>query len=347
MSDIVNAATAELNQLPYLPTEIVLLIFESLAREDYKHALQLVLISRSVQAAYATSNLFIPKPQTKLGYRIDPILYSVIIIDSESRAIHLARTITTGSKPASFYSTRVDVFCSTLNSTPGLIAILSACTGISTLALWNDVAFDHSESLFHIIQSNSRLRRLSGGLPLIQSSLKCPPLSMSTSHLCYLTHLEVIVEAQWPSSWDALKLLHITYLSIYIHNSTDPSVHQFLSAFVSPLPDTTRACIAIFPQESFRVLPQNYMDECENADSRVVFGVDLNKEEELSPDLLFLRDRILILHGEDDFRKNWGRLPWGESDMWGNVEAILAKRNAPNGPPSEWSTGLTRRSLER
>lgn len=49
----------QLNQFPYLPLEIVYLILESLAVVDLKSSLQLVLVSRAVQAVYAfQSNSF-------------------------------------------------------------------------------------------------------------------------------------------------------------------------------------------------------------------------------------------------------------------------------------------------
>lgn len=257
------------------------------------------------------------------------MLYRVIILDSRSRADQLARTITTGSKPAAFYSTCVKVICFTLleqvdiTLNRELPIILLAVTGLSSLAMWDSTSNDYLESRFMPIIQSLRLRRLSCEFALIQASLEHPIIS-PPSHLRHLTHLEVILRDFVPLPWDALQSL--THISIYrIHDKT---FRPFLDNFVPCLPDSLRICIIFFPSAAC-FLPE-LPHALEVSDQRVLLAVvDADRDDDSLP-FKFLRDNhILIQHDAlDDFRKSWGRLPEGELDMWDKAEAILATRNA-------------------
>lgn len=254
------------------------------------------------------------------------MLYRIFIIDSLSRARKLARTITTGSKPASFYATRVKVICCTSHfSAEDFITILSACKGVSTLAFWTQIfSSDYSERIVRIMQS-LRLRRLSCKPSLIQASFEHSTLR-ALPHLLCLTHLEVVIAdaGQALFFFDALSSLRITHLSVYnitFFDTTLLEARQCLHGLIPCLPDTISVCIVFFVRRTMSWA-------LDPGDLRVLLAVDLYGDW-TEHDLSFMRDNQMLLRGGiSTFRKDWGHIPEGEIDMWEQAEIILAARNA-------------------
>lgn len=156
---LVPRMTRTCEQYVVLPDDVERLIFEFVAQEDRNTALQLVTLA------------------THIRLWIEPEIYRRITL-FESHAPKFAWTIRNSRKPASWFRDHVKALCLVNTDLPDLNLILSVCTGVYSLAVWN-------ESIHITLPDNTDLTQMS--LPFVPSW----PIFNTISSM--LTHLELVL----------------------------------------------------------------------------------------------------------------------------------------------------------
>ncbi|KAL1738165.1 hypothetical protein HDZ31DRAFT_70310 [Schizophyllum fasciatum] len=108
-----------------LPWDIIAEIFLRAAFLDFRHALQLVYVSKDVQRLIA------------------PIIYNTVVLDHPNRDALYARVksfmFAIDSKPASFFARAVkNLYIHSLVPPADAVRILTVCTGVVNLVCWKD-----------------------------------------------------------------------------------------------------------------------------------------------------------------------------------------------------------------
>ena len=139
-----------------------------------------------------TNQSYNPLPDALCGFRIEPIIYEMVTLDSRTRLNGFLFTMC--HRSLDFFARHVKTLLMSSVEDKDSIRILSACTGVVNLACWNC--------------GQERLIEPSAGLCRLSTHLDC--ISMST--FVNITHLEVVGE--WPTT-ETLRLFpNLTHLAL-------------------------------------------------------------------------------------------------------------------------------------
>ncbi|KAF7347342.1 hypothetical protein MVEN_01489900 [Mycena venus] len=154
-----------------LPPELQCEIFEIAVRSNRKNAALKLSLSLVAQHVH---------------FWIDRVFYQSVTIRSRSNADKFLKLV--DLKPPGFFATTVKTLLFTTHpSELQRISILSACTGVQSLAVWNTIL--RSETLLQISQLS--LRRLC-------ISIKYVPAILAASTRSRITHLDLAFQLETP-----------------------------------------------------------------------------------------------------------------------------------------------------
>jgi hypothetical protein len=191
-----------------LNQDVLRIILELAALDDRSLALRFTLLSR------------------RISTWMDPIIYNVVTLDNLSKSLLFLRTIQSSSstKPPSFFATHVKSLCITSQCHPEPIAhILSACTGVQSLACWIDATDAEVVQLgFPALLANTRPTRLSIHLSTL---LHQPRFHFEHACLTHVTHLHIPYDSHL--AWDAWEWGRIKCLPHLLHVRLSMSDHWF------------------------------------------------------------------------------------------------------------------------
>ncbi|KAJ2931493.1 hypothetical protein H1R20_g5633, partial [Candolleomyces eurysporus] len=221
----------------------------------------------------------------------------------------------TSTKPPHFFTRRVKVLVVNFNTKPEhIVAFLSKCTGIKTLACWlttpaaSTLVWDTMKSL--------------PGL-LTQFSIRLDPLPDGVRDFSFtifrnLTHLEIVSVngAEW--SWASLAdLKHLTHLSLDIPWNISRRLLKLTREILgSSCPPNLRVFVVFFSGTD-GTLPG---PPPKDLDTRVVFATGDEEGDEGYPPA-----DDMIVRSVDDLVTDWAGRPVG-TDFWTQAEQIIRRR---------------------
>lgn len=249
--------------------------------------------------------------------RIDPILYRTLVIEQEETIVALARTIEFGSKPLSFYETRVQslyllpYWSFRRDRSREVDIIVNTCTGVRCLVLLG-VVYPRMH-LFHKLQ-----RLICPEEVLLPKSTHGNQTLTEGPYLRSLTHFALLPRNGEIQSWDFLKSLPITHLFIPADNMDIPSN---LSLILKSLPTTIRTCVIAVEAQSLLTLSDKWLELC---DERIVLstaGENVETGSSLPP-------FVMRLDTGPSLFIEWGFLTLEENEQWRLAEEMVRSRQA-------------------
>ncbi|KAJ7600778.1 hypothetical protein C8J56DRAFT_17512 [Mycena floridula] len=291
---------------PELPTELVLLIIETLLEMEPKRALDLI---------------------SSLSQDVKPIaeqaLYRCITLEDEISTDLFVDMIRSRCRADTFYQSHVRTLCLAVAlEIPDLILLLSASSGVTQLGISN---WYRGKSSIPEVDAYLDTLLTSGARP---SKLSCDlrwglyPRIPGTHRFAFpffqnVTHLEIynFEHARTFEAKQLHSLTNLTHLSILLLETTESRVLTLLHTL--SLPDSILACIIFMDGLDF-------VDPLlsESKDPRVVFALFDDKVVPRN----FLRRNLL--DPEYYFVKQWGRLDKDEMDVWEEAERVVKVQRA-------------------
>lgn len=252
--------------------------------------------------------------------RTDPLLYRVLVLDTDRKVVAFAHTLRTTSKPNSFFATHVKIMVITVTAklpSRFLIEILSACVGVESLACWygerENGASDHLAVLNRLSP-----RKLS---VIAEHFGSIPDFSFPVFR--NLTHLDLVWSHDHADFKNFGDMVHLTHLSFDL-KSLDIDLLSFARSVVLHIPGSLRVCILYHPDVPFFARRPDYELSAGLAE------IDLG---DIDPRLLlgtmsYISHDSIVCTPPLPLLADWSYRPRGSMDLWEKAEAIVRKRRA-------------------
>jgi hypothetical protein len=232
--------------------------------------------------------------------------------------------IQSNSKPPNFFATHVrQLLIGPIWGSSADVDIISACTNLSTLAIWKDTSL-------RTIILNPEFKRLKRFSCTIESLQRFKPSRDQYTFFSSLTHLDIACDdLNWGQTdlLDTLNLQSLTHLSLDCSSgeSNPADFISYFSTFLSSIPVPISAnfkLLIYFKPMSVEYDSDWVLKEC---DERVVLAIMddpdegfVGIEESLNP---YIMQRPFSTMIED-----WGYCPPDKPDMWEIAEEIRDRR---------------------